>query len=531
MLMVLMTLKEIKKMKRAESQQLEGAVLKKIGGFKTTLIDLLGYYSGSGKQAMQAMSEKQLIPSFVHPVLKGVFKYVKGNPRAEVWDKLCPIQCARLWFPDRPDILVMKKFKNTKRSIPVLHGEVKTLSASNNAIAWDLLRLARFGRTSLAWGHSMACLIQVVHKIGTNRRIQEEDGLFVLRRVGTFELAFGLDDLPKSVGNPGVLLKARKDVYHVIKNGHTPCSHNLQDIAIKLGSLGIFLHAKDESKDEVSKDEGEVAEYEDQDDDKRHFLVLLDSLSYNDWNQFVTGFPGMACDFSDAERVGFERALRSKYRLEDIDDIGLERFYRCCEVHFRRSLLRVATNGAITDPDRGKVFYSTGLTLLDVQTEASFYKIVHGILEEFPGVERWINWHLHLSRGKLIFPALSTIDNSSLSSDTNVQESLGNDFKRTAPECPLDIPGTVDHAYRYTMLIECDYKLAMEGLKLRYGDRKVRKKRYVNDGRAPDTSKSVQGPARGKSRQNYNSEDRKADISDTWNCCGASINHGLRAIE
>ncbi|KAK3828165.1 MAG: hypothetical protein J3Q66DRAFT_409425, partial [Benniella sp.] len=192
-----------------------------------------------------------------------------------------------------------------------------------------------------------------------------------------------------------------------------------------------------------------------------------------------------------AERVGFERALRSKYRLEDIDDIGLERFYRCCEVHFRRSLLRVATNGAIVDPDKERAFYSTALTLLDIQTEASFYKVVHEILEEFPGVERWINWYLHPSRGKLIFPALSTVDNSSLSSDTNAQESLGNDFKRTAPECPLDIPGTVDHAYRYTMLIECDYKLAMEGLKLRYGDRKIRKKRYVNDGRAPDTSNKL----------------------------------------
>lgn len=40
-------------------------------------------------------------------------------------------------------------------------------------------------------------------------RIKEEGGLFVLRRVGTFELALGLDDLPKLVESSGVLLKAR----------------------------------------------------------------------------------------------------------------------------------------------------------------------------------------------------------------------------------------------------------------------------------------------------------------------------------
>jgi len=133
----------------------------------------------------------------------------KSNTGCSVrWDKNCPIQCLKRWVPDRPDILVMKKFKTVKKRIPVLHCEVKP-SASEPAAAWDLLRLARFGRASLAWGHSMACLIQVVHKTGTYMRIKEEGGLFVLRRVGTFELALGLDDLPKLVESSGVLLKAR----------------------------------------------------------------------------------------------------------------------------------------------------------------------------------------------------------------------------------------------------------------------------------------------------------------------------------
>ncbi|KAG0008008.1 hypothetical protein BGZ82_004949, partial [Podila clonocystis] len=71
-----------------------------------------------------------------------------------------------------------------------------------------------------------------------------------------------------------------------------------------------------------------------------HFQVLLQSLPYKTWQEFTDQFPGMTCDFSDAERAGFELALRAFYRVAEHEEIQLENHYRFCEVHFKRSLTR-----------------------------------------------------------------------------------------------------------------------------------------------------------------------------------------------
>ncbi|KAF9944477.1 hypothetical protein BGZ72_002358, partial [Mortierella alpina] len=81
-----------------------------------------------------------------------------------------------------------------------------------------------------------------------------------------------------------------------------------------------------------------------------HFMVLFQALPYKTWQEFTHGFPGMTCDFSDAERLGFELALRAHYNLPDDEEIHLENYYRFCEVHFKRSLTRVRRNGAVVPP-------------------------------------------------------------------------------------------------------------------------------------------------------------------------------------
>ncbi|KAF2861334.1 hypothetical protein K470DRAFT_263749 [Piedraia hortae CBS 480.64] len=47
---------------------------------------------------------------------------------------------------------------------------------------------------------------------------------------------------------------------------------------------------------------------------ERHFTVLFDSLktsrNLDDWENGESPSPGNTCDFSDAERVGFEQAIR-----------------------------------------------------------------------------------------------------------------------------------------------------------------------------------------------------------------------------
>ncbi|KAF9176672.1 hypothetical protein BGZ49_006043, partial [Haplosporangium sp. Z 27] len=113
--------------------------------------------------------------------------------------------------------------------------------------------------------------------------------------------------------------------------------------------------------------------------------------------------------------------------------------------------------------------------------------------------------------GKLIFPALAKFDNSSLSKDTNAQESLGNDFKRTAPgrgQRKITLWEAVEHTYCYMKLIEKDYNSELSGCKTRTGDPTkkkgaARRKKYFNDGRAPDTTKTLISKRKSRRSKGY----------------------------
>lgn len=192
-----------------------------------------------------------------------------------------------------------------------------------------------------------------------------------------------------------------------------------------------------------------------------HFQVLLQSLPYRTWQEFTDQFPGMTCDFSDAERAGFELALRAFYNVAEHEEIQLENHYRFCEVHFKRSLTRVRRNGAIVPHAKEMEFYNTALQLLDPQqTVDTFDALLSQMRQDYPKAKRWIDWYLHPSRSRHIFPALAAGDFSHLSKDTNAQESLGGDFQRTAAKRKLSITEAFQHSYLYAQLIERDHGYA-----------------------------------------------------------------------
>ncbi|KAG0003920.1 hypothetical protein BGZ65_001212, partial [Modicella reniformis] len=178
---------------------------------------------------------------------------------------------------------------------------------------------------------------------------------------------------------------------------------------------------------------------------RRHFMVLLGSLTFKTFEEFKEGFHGMTCDFSDAERAGFERAR--KYAV----------------------VIRKPIDGSI------------------------------GIFT-----------HLMPS----IFPAKSAKFNPVLSYDTNAQESLGADYKRTAEKKMLSILEAMDHTHRYMSRIEIDYSTAIQGGPIRYNrkGKKTNENKYFNDGRAPDTTDSLIG-SKSKSRPSSHTKSRsKSDV-------------------
>ena len=57
---------------------------------------------------------------------------------------------------------------------------------------------------------------------------------------------------------------------------------------------------------------------------ERHWRLLLQGIGYRDLNEFMAKFPGNISDFSDAEKGGFELALRNLFGVEQDDIIGME---------------------------------------------------------------------------------------------------------------------------------------------------------------------------------------------------------------
>ncbi len=76
---------------------------------------------------------------------------------------------------------------------------------------------------------------------------------------------------------------------------------------------------------------------------ERYFLSLLGCDKYSNFDDFKNDWPGNVCNFSDAERVGFNKAVQNHFLLSD-HELRVEDFYYTCEVHFRNSLGCVAWN-------------------------------------------------------------------------------------------------------------------------------------------------------------------------------------------
>ncbi|KAI8350229.1 hypothetical protein B0O80DRAFT_500822 [Mortierella sp. GBAus27b] len=108
---------------------------------------------------------------------------------------------------------------------------------------------------------------------------------------------------------------------------------------------------------------------------KMHFAALFRSMRLDTKEQFEAEFPGMTCDFSDAERCGFRLALGNHLNLSDDQDIQMEKHYHFCRVHLIRSLDRIARNGAIIDPDQRDVFYDTVMSVMQVLYHSHMFSL------------------------------------------------------------------------------------------------------------------------------------------------------------
>ncbi|GJJ70541.1 hypothetical protein EMPS_02890 [Entomortierella parvispora] len=228
---------------------------------------------------------------------------------------------------------------------------------------------------------------------------------------------------------------------------------------------------------------------------KRHFSVVLQSLEYKSWEEFDDNFPGMTCDFSDAERKGFQAAIAEHYNVS-VDIVSLEGHYQFCTVHYRRSLRRVCREASVIPAARSDEFYFIAESLTrEGMTLVEFEESVAYLLEQFPRARNWIAWYMNADRKSLIYPALRGHPHvlETLALDTNAQEGFGahlrNYLERTAPRG--GIVKCVEAIALYQQSFARDYDHVLRGGKLTYGKRPPVPESYINDGRAPDNAKAL----------------------------------------
>ena len=228
-----------------------------------------------------------------------------------------------------------------------------------------------------------------------------------------------------------------------------------------------------------------------------HFAVIFKKMELpTDVREWESSFPGNTCDFSLAEKAGFQAACRQHCPNNKEEDFVWEKLYHCCSVHFKRTLNRIVKNQSLIAPEHKTTFKADVLALLLEMDLAEFNSRFDSLVLRFPKVKKWLRWNRD-NGGKFIFPAMQDPEakgaTAIMSSDTNAQERIGGDFQQSAPYNKLNVGGALDHIYRYMERIRCDWELASQGLQLRYHLLRRKSKKCINDGRAPDTNEALAG--------------------------------------
>ena len=222
-----------------------------------------------------------------------------------------------------------------------------------------------------------------------------------------------------------------------------------------------------------------------------YFFTLLKNMNYKNFQDFTDNYFGMVCDFSDAERKGFEDGLQRHFNI-DKDSYSIEMFYAFCTIHFDRSECRIRRNHAIVPAQRADEFKLLVHKLKEPMERAVFDTIVADIKNRFPKCKKWLDWYLHTDRAKMIFPAMTDESFVSDCRNTNAEESMGRTIQMSCEHDNPTLVQTYFHLYQWAARHDFEYSCACQGLPIRYGTPRVKRKRE-NDGRAPDTTDAIFG--------------------------------------
>ena len=137
---------------------------------------------------------------------------------------------------------------------------------------------------------------------------------------------------------------------------------------------------------------------------QHYFKNLLIDLNYRDIYDFSTNCMGMVCDFSEAERIGFESVLQQIFEVSS-ESYNLKKFYAICHAHFNRSACRVDSNHAVVPVGHRDNFKDIVQNLKVIEDEYEFDEQILLIKVNFSKCKKWLDWYLHSDHVRIIFPS------------------------------------------------------------------------------------------------------------------------------
>jgi len=180
-----------------------------------------------------------------------------------------------------------------------------------------------------------------------------------------------------------------------------------------------------------------------------------------------------------------------------------------------RSLSRILKNRKAVPVEKVEIFRTKIDNLFKFQPEqfSEFVMECKEIMTSYPDAKNWLKWYLHPNRATVIFKAcrvkISTGEKGrllQLSTDTNAQENIGRQIQRLSLKKKISVGEAIDLLWRFVSMFQNDRKCVFGGQTVKYGSTKKRsrkkyafsthkismkKPRYSNDGRAPDTNETL----------------------------------------
>ncbi|KAG0238186.1 hypothetical protein BGX31_003359 [Mortierella sp. GBA43] len=161
----------------------------------------------------KTIAEQTFVTDYVSPVIRGTLALDDERVQISFPNTECQIQKQQGMKPDKPDILI--KIRGQEAVFGEVTGPRQAGDTAKNA--WDLFRLARFGKAFLDNGNAVALLIQVIYNNGTSMRLRVKTrGMFMLEEIGAFEVPTKIALIPALAATLPTLLEAQGGIQRIL---------------------------------------------------------------------------------------------------------------------------------------------------------------------------------------------------------------------------------------------------------------------------------------------------------------------------